>query len=54
MKAASLRTQRLRPDFADAHLNLALALRQAGRMSEAELHDQEARRLNAGGAPGGN
>jgi Flp pilus assembly protein TadD len=37
---------RLNPDFADAHLNLALALRQLGRTQEAASHYSEAVRLN--------
>ena len=36
----------LNPAFADAHLNLAIALRQAGRMEEATSHYNEALRLN--------
>ncbi|MES1194795.1 MAG: tetratricopeptide repeat protein, partial [Opitutus sp.] len=36
----------LNPDFAEAHLNAALALRALRRMAEANAHYQEAVRLN--------
>ena len=38
----------LTPGFADAHQNLALALRRVGRMQEATQHASEAARLGGG------
>ena len=38
---------RLAPDFGDAHLQLALALRQVGQEQEAREHLLEAQRLRA-------
>ena len=41
----------MNPAHSDAHLNLAIALKQSGRSEEAEPHLMEASRLQRRGAP---